>query len=118
MPPERPELPADDLRFFARDRSAWRTWLRRHHASRSEVWLIFYKRHTGKPCVTLAEAVEEALCYGWIDGKLRRIDDERHVLRFCPRKPGSAWSAINKERVCPPESSVMRLVRTIGSPVS
>lgn len=99
MPSERPELPAAHLRFFARNRGAWRAWLQRHHASRSEVWLLFYKRHTGKPCVTLAEAVEEALCYGWIDGKLRRIDDEQHLLRICPRKPGSVWSLVNKERV-------------------
>jgi uncharacterized protein YdeI (YjbR/CyaY-like superfamily) len=91
--------PESDDTFFARDRRAWRSWLSKNHAHRSEVWLLFYKKHTGKACVTLAEAVEEALCFGWIDGKLRRIDDERHILRFCPRRPNSIWSEVNKKRV-------------------
>jgi uncharacterized protein YdeI (YjbR/CyaY-like superfamily) len=90
-----------DLRdtYFAEDRSAWRAWLSEHHASASEVWLLFYKRRSGKRCISLAEAVEEALCFGWIDGKLRRIDEQRHVLRFCPRRPRSVWSKTNQARV-------------------
>ena len=85
--------------FFAGSRGEWRAWLAAHHASEKAVWLAFFKKHVQKPCVTLAEAVEEALCFGWIDGKLRRIDDERHVLRFSPRHPGSVWSETNKARV-------------------
>ena len=85
--------------FFARDREAWRTWLAEHHASAREVWLLLNKKHTGRGGVTLEEAVEEALCFGWIDGKLKRIDDEKHVLRFTPRRPDSIWSASNKARV-------------------
>jgi uncharacterized protein YdeI (YjbR/CyaY-like superfamily) len=90
---------AGEGRFIARSRGTWRAWLTRHHVSDRCVWLILLKRHVEKPCVTLAEAVEEALCFGWIDGKLRRIDDERHALRFTPRRPGSVWSETNKARV-------------------
>lgn len=85
--------------FFASDRQTWRAWLAEHHASAREIWLLFYKKHTGVACVSLDEAVEEALCFGWIDGKLRRIDDEKHALRFGPRRPGSIWAQSNKARV-------------------
>ncbi len=85
--------------FFARSREAWRAWLAKHHASERAVWLILLKKHVRKPSVTLGEAVEEALCFGWIDGKLRRVDDERHLHRFTPRQPGSVWSETNKARV-------------------
>jgi uncharacterized protein YdeI (YjbR/CyaY-like superfamily) len=60
---------------------------------------LLYKKRSGKRCISLGEAVEEALCFGWIDGKLRRVDDQRHVLRFCPRRPRSVWSETNKSRV-------------------
>ncbi len=85
--------------FFAPDRAAWRAWLETQHATVAEIWLVFLKKHVGEPCVTLDEAVEEALCFGWIDGHLRRIDDRSHALRFSPRKPASQWSASNKVRV-------------------
>jgi uncharacterized protein YdeI (YjbR/CyaY-like superfamily) len=61
--------------------------------------LLFYKRHTGRACISYDAAVEEALCFGWIDGKLRRIDDDKHVIRFSPRRPRSVWSESNKRRV-------------------
>lgn len=85
--------------FFAVDRDAWRAWLEEHHATRDHVWLTLHKKHVAEPCVTLEEAVEEALCFGWIDGRLRRVDDRRHVLRFSPRKPRSNWASSNKARV-------------------
>jgi uncharacterized protein YdeI (YjbR/CyaY-like superfamily) len=85
--------------FFAEDQRAWRGWLEEHHAARNEVWLVLFKKHVERQCVSLEEAVEEALCFGWIDGKLKRVDDERHILRFCPRKPNSIWSESNKRRV-------------------
>jgi uncharacterized protein YdeI (YjbR/CyaY-like superfamily) len=85
--------------FFAPDRATWRAWLEANHARAGEIWLVFLKKHVGEPCVTLDEAVEEALCFGWIDGHLRRIDERSHALRFTPRKPTSQWSAGNKERV-------------------
>jgi uncharacterized protein YdeI (YjbR/CyaY-like superfamily) len=77
----------------------FRTWLEEHHETASEVWLGYYKKATGKPSLTWSEAVDEALCFGWIDGKVQRIDDERHRQRFTPRKPRSNWSAINVAKV-------------------
>jgi len=85
--------------FSAPDAAAWRAWLAQHHAYRSEIWLVLLKRHVGEPSVSQAEAVDEAVCFGWIDGHLRRIDDRSHALRFTPRKPGSQWSQSNKDRV-------------------
>jgi uncharacterized protein YdeI (YjbR/CyaY-like superfamily) len=85
--------------FFAADREAWRAWLAAHHAERSEIWLVFLKKHVAEPCVSLDEAVEEALCFGWIDGLLRRIDERSHALCFSPRKATSQWSPSNKQRV-------------------
>lgn len=77
----------------------WRAWLQANHASAADVWLIFYKKHTGKPSVSLKEAIEEALCFGWIDSVMKSLDDERYMLRFTPRKPKSNWSEYNKQRV-------------------
>jgi len=85
--------------FYAPDRAAWRAWLEENHAIAAEVWLLFYKKQTGEPCVTLDEATEEAMCFGWVDSLLRRIDDRRHKLRFTPRKPGGQWAQSNRDRV-------------------
>jgi uncharacterized protein YdeI (YjbR/CyaY-like superfamily) len=85
--------------FFARDRSTWRAWLEAHGATTTEIWLVMLKKHVPEPSITYDEAVEEALCFGWIDGILKRIDDRSHALRFTPRKPRSIWSDSNKERV-------------------
>lgn len=85
-------------RFYAKDRDVWRRWLEQNHAGASEVWLVFYKKHTGKPCPSYNEAIEEALCFGWIDGIKRRIDGERYAFRFTPRNPKSIWSPSNVER--------------------
>ena len=80
------------------DRSSWRSWLEKNHDTKDEVWLIFYKKHTGKPNVTYDEAVEEALCFGWIDSIVKRIDDEKFARKFTPRKIRSKWSESNKKR--------------------
>ena len=85
--------------FYAPDRDAWREWLREHHSSRTEIWLVVFKKRAGKACVNYDDAVEEALCFGWIDGMVRRIDDEKHAWRFTPRKARSIWSDTNKHRV-------------------
>jgi len=77
----------------------WRAWLEDNHAAAQEIWLVFHKKHTGKPGLAYDDAVEEALCFGWIDGILKRIDDKKHMNRFCPRRAGSIWSERNKERV-------------------
>jgi uncharacterized protein YdeI (YjbR/CyaY-like superfamily) len=81
----------------AKNRNEWREWLEQHHASEIDVWLIFYKKNSGIPSVTLAEAVEEALCYGWIDSVMKSLDELRFTLRFTPRK-NMNWSETNKRR--------------------
>jgi len=74
-------------------------WLERHHETEKELWVGYWKKATGKPRLTWSQAVDEALCFGWIDGVLRGIDDQRHVQRFTPRKPNSNWSAVNVAKV-------------------
>jgi uncharacterized protein YdeI (YjbR/CyaY-like superfamily) len=77
----------------------FRAWLVEQHETASEVWVGYWRKATGKPSLTWPEAVDEALCFGWIDGKRQRIDDERHRQRFTPRRPQSNWSAINIAKV-------------------
>lgn len=84
--------------LFFRDRAAWRRWLQKNHSKSTEIWVITYKKHTGKRCLSYEEALEEAMIHGWIDSRLRRIDDERHMWRFAPRKPNSIWSLSNRRR--------------------
>jgi len=81
------------------DRDAWRAWLAENHQVEKELWLVVPKRHTGRPGLTYEEALEEALCFGWIDGIVRRIDGEKHMIRFSPRRGNSVWSQRNKQRV-------------------
>jgi len=85
------------LHFTNRD--DWRAWLDENHASQKEIWLIFFKKHTGKPTMLYDDAVEEALCFGWIDGIMKRIDEEKHAIRFSPRHNKSVWSKANKKRI-------------------
>ncbi len=80
-------------------RAEWRSWLAQHYTRKEGVWLITYKKATGKPRIEYDEAVEEALCFGWIDSKPGKLDDERSLLWFAPRKPRTGWSRPNKERV-------------------
>ncbi|HXH93214.1 MAG TPA: YdeI/OmpD-associated family protein [Thermoanaerobaculia bacterium] len=84
--------------FFATP-TAFRKWLEKHHAEESELLVGFYKRDSGKPSITWPESVDQALCFGWIDGVRRRIDDVSYSIRFTPRKAISNWSAINIARV-------------------
>ena len=77
----------------------WRRWLEKHHKSASDLLVGFYKTTSGKPSITWPQSVDEALCFGWIDGVRRRIDDERYSIRFTPRKPTSTWSAVNVKRM-------------------
>jgi uncharacterized protein YdeI (YjbR/CyaY-like superfamily) len=83
-----------DAEFFATS-AALRAWFEQHHAEAPELIVGYYKKHTGKPTVTHPEAIDQALCFGWIDSIGRRIDDERHQVRFTPRRKGSVWSAVN-----------------------
>ena len=81
-----------------KNRGEFRKWLEKNHAKQKELWIMFYKVHTNKKSVRYNEAVEEALCFGWIDGIVKRIDDEKHAQRYTPRKTRSIWSNVNKER--------------------
>jgi uncharacterized protein YdeI (YjbR/CyaY-like superfamily) len=76
----------------------FRKWLLKNHKSKKEIWLIQYKKATKKPSINYVDAVEEALCFGWIDGLEKSIDVERYALRFSPRRPKSNWTETNKER--------------------
>jgi uncharacterized protein YdeI (YjbR/CyaY-like superfamily) len=90
-------LPADA--FEARTRAQWRQWLSRHHGASGGVWLVTFKKGSGQPQLAYADAVEEALAFGWVDSKPRKLDEARSMLWFAPRKRGSGWSRPNKERV-------------------
>lgn len=86
----------DDALFFE-NRIEWRSWLERNHRRLNEVWLIHYKKSSDKNNLNHFDAVEEAICFGWIDSKLKKIDEERFILRYTPRKTRSVWSKINRE---------------------
>lgn len=91
---------ADDFPLLTFDnRPAWREWLAENHKHVPGVWLVFYKKDTGSSTLTYVDAVEESLCYGWIDSHIRKLDDVRRQQLFTPRKSKSPWSKINKERV-------------------
>ena len=83
---------------LVRTLDAWRDWLDHHHASASEVWLIFHKRHTGVESIAYTDARDEALCFGWVDSLVKRLDDRRYALKFTPRRPDSRWSDVNRKR--------------------
>jgi uncharacterized protein YdeI (YjbR/CyaY-like superfamily) len=89
-----PELPIIE----ARDQDAWRTWLQAHHGSQEAVWLKLAKKSSPRPTVTQPEAIEEALCHGWIDGQVRSHDEHHYLQRFTPRRARSKWSQINREK--------------------
>ena len=79
--------------------AAFRKWLAANHAKSKELWVGFYKKDTGKPSITWPESVDEALCFGWIDGIRKKFDDDSYMIRFTPRKPASIWSAVNIRNV-------------------
>jgi uncharacterized protein YdeI (YjbR/CyaY-like superfamily) len=81
-----------------RSRQAWRTWLGKHHATSPGVWLAFYKGHTGVKSIPYEDSVREALCFGWVDSLIRRLDDERYARKFTPRRATSKWSGSNRKR--------------------
>lgn len=89
----------DYLTTHPKSRSEWRQWLKKNHSTSPGVWFTYFKKETGKPRVSYDEAVEEALCFGWIDSLPRKLDKERSMLKFTPRKPKSVWSKLNKTRI-------------------
>lgn len=90
---------APESAMYFESPDAWRTWLEAHHDSATSLWVGFHKSKTGRAELTWPQSVDEALCFGWIDGLRKRVDDERYVIRFSRRKHGSMWSALNIERV-------------------
>ena len=85
--------------LYVTSRAEWRAWLMKHYRSETEVWLIYYKKHTGQPRISYDQAVEEALCFGWIDSIVKRMDDEKFAQKFTPRRDCTTWSALNKRRL-------------------
>src|SRR5262245_52247539 len=84
--------------LLVRTLDQWRDWLAEHHALESEVWLNFYKRHTGVASIDYQDALDEALCFGWADSLIKRLDDRRFARKFTPRRADSRWSAVNRKR--------------------
>lgn len=89
----------DFEKVYAKDRATFRKWLEQNHTSAPGIWLVYYKKNSGKPSISYPEAVKEALCFGWIDSKVNAIDDERYMQVFTPRKAKSVWSALNKKYI-------------------
>lgn len=85
--------------LYVSDRKAWRSWLAKNGKKSREIWLIYYKKASGRPRIPYNDAVEEALCYGWIDSIVKSVDGEKYVQRFSPRRPGSILSSANRERI-------------------
>jgi uncharacterized protein YdeI (YjbR/CyaY-like superfamily) len=92
-------MPEQRDAVFFRTPADWRAWLQAHAADGTELWVGFFKRGAGETGITWPEAVDQALCFGWIDGRRQSIDDARYRIRFTPRKPSSIWSAVNVARV-------------------
>lgn len=87
------------MELYFKTRKEWRQWLEKNHSTTDGVWLIYYKKPSGKPRIPYNDAVEEALCFGWIDGKIKRINKDYFIQRFTPRRPGSRWSKYNVDRI-------------------
>lgn len=85
--------------LYAKNRKQWRSWLKAHYKTETEVWLVYYKKHTGKDWISYNDSVEEALCFGWIDSTVRRIDDDSYAQRFSVRNPKTPYSQANRERL-------------------
>lgn len=85
--------------LYVPDRASWRAWLAENHASSSGIWFVYYKKHTGQPSVAYPDVVRECLCFGWIDSKVKTLDDQRYRQIITPRKPKSVWSKLNKSYI-------------------
>jgi len=91
-------MAADLPSLHIRSRRQWRAWLARHHASSPGVWLVRHKQHTSVKSIAYEDLVREALCFGWVDSLIKRLDDDRYAIKVTPRKPTSKWSDINRKR--------------------
>ncbi len=91
-----------NMEIYLRTREEWRKWLEKNHDNCTEIWLRYYKKPSGMLRIPYSDAVEEALCFGWIDGKIKRINEDYYIQRFTPRRPGSRWPKYNIERMISP----------------
>ena len=91
-------MKTDLMTLEVRNGRQWRTWLRKNHASSQGVWLVFYKDHTGVASIPYEDSVREALCFGWIDSLIKRLNDDRYARKFTPRQATSKWSDMNRKR--------------------
>jgi len=91
-------MSADLATLDVRARKQWRQWLAKHHASSAGIWLVRHKQHTGVESMPYEDVVREALCFGWVDSLIKRLDDDRYAIKVTPRKPTSKWSQINRKR--------------------
>jgi uncharacterized protein YdeI (YjbR/CyaY-like superfamily) len=91
-------MTAELMTLQVTSRQQWRAWLSKHHTSSPGIWFVFYKAHTGGTSIPLEDMVREALCFGWIDSLVKRLDDDRYAVKVTPRKPTSKWSDINRRR--------------------
>ena len=91
--------PDKNKMLYVTDRKEWRAWLKKHYKSEKEIWLVYYKKHTGKPRIPYNDAIEEALCFGWIDSTVKTLDEDRFAQRFSVRNPKSQYSQANRERL-------------------
>jgi uncharacterized protein YdeI (YjbR/CyaY-like superfamily) len=108
----KPRFEATLETVYAADRQAWRIWLEQNHRRSAGVWLVYYKVGSGKPSIRYPEAVKEALCFGWIDSKVKSLDAERYQQIFTPRQPKSVWSKLNKQYI--EELSAQGLIAEAG----
>ncbi len=99
------------MQFTPENRDDWRAWLCRNHASEADVWLVFFKKTAPRTNLSYNDAVEEAVCFGWIDGVKRSIDEHRYMHRFSPRRPDSKWSRSNRKRARRIEEALDLLAR-------
>lgn len=84
--------------LYVTNREEWREWLEKNYAAEKEIWLVYYKKDTGKPAIPYDDSVEEAICFGWVDSLIKRIDNEKYARKFTPRTTNSSWSESNKKR--------------------
>lgn len=85
--------------FYPASTQEWRQWLQENHRTKPSVWLVYYKKKAGMPTITWSQAVDEALCFGWIDSQAKPVDEEKYMQFFCRRKPSGTWSKVNKEKI-------------------
>lgn len=94
-----PLVKKEMMTYYPKDKKEWRHWLINNHLSLNSIWVVFYKKNSKSPSISWSEAVDEALCFGWIDSTKKTIDKESYIQYFCKRKPNSTWSKINKDKI-------------------